>query len=292
MRSLITILGLLTQFTTAATCNGHDELCDRQYSNITFVGSHNSAFVGYLPVDNQFTSVADQLSQGVRFLQAQTHDKDGTVELCHTSCLEEDAGSLEGYLVMVKTFLDSNADEVVTLLLTNGDGIAGADFAGVFEAAGIDSYAYSPGSNLALAEWPTLGELISAGTRLVVFMDYPADDAVSYILDEFTSVVNSPLISSHNSTTDASFPQCSIDRPSGASASGRMYLVNHYLDTEIFGIDIPNAAAAATTNSASSILAQANLCAGLYRRNPNFIILDWISVGDAIAVQNELNGVS
>jgi hypothetical protein len=51
-------------------CNGHDKLCGRKYSDITMVGSHNSAFVGPLPQQNQFLSVTDQLNLGVRFLQA------------------------------------------------------------------------------------------------------------------------------------------------------------------------------------------------------------------------------
>lgn len=186
----ISILALAARTTLAATtCNGYADLCDKLYSNVTFIGSHDSAFDGILLVDNQWDSVADQLDLGVRFLQAQSHDKDGVIELCHTSCTEEDAGTLQTWLETVVTFLDANPDEVITLLITNGDGIAGADFAAVFEAAGADAYAYSPGSTLTLAEWPTLGDLIDAGSRLVVFMDYPADDSVSYILAEFATYI-------------------------------------------------------------------------------------------------------
>lgn len=187
---LLPLLALLAQRALAATtCNGYAEYCDKLYSNMTFIGSHDSAFVGILPVDNQFEKVADQLSSGVRFLQAQSHDKGGAIELCHTSCLEEDAGTLQTWLETVVTFLEANPGEVVTLLITNGDGIAGAEFAAAFEAAGADAYAYSPDATLALADWPTLGELIDDGTRLVVFMDYPADDSVSYILPEFQTYI-------------------------------------------------------------------------------------------------------
>ena len=54
----------------ALSCNGRAELCDRKYSNITMVGTHDSAFVGILPTDNQLKSVKEQLAQGVRYLQA------------------------------------------------------------------------------------------------------------------------------------------------------------------------------------------------------------------------------
>lgn len=166
----ILTLAFLHDALAATVCNGHAGLCNKLYSNITFIGSHDSAFVGILPTDNQFQSVSNQLSEGVRFLQAQTHNHDGTIELCHTSCVEKDAGPLEDYLTTIVTFLDANPEEVVTLLLTNQDGIAGTEFNAAFVNAGADTYAYSPGSTLTMGEWPTLGNLIDAGTRLVVFM--------------------------------------------------------------------------------------------------------------------------
>lgn len=185
--SLATVL-LSAHHTSAATvCNGYSSLCNKLYSNVTWIGSHDSAFDGILLVDNQFDSVADQLGIGVRFLQAQSHLDGDTVELCHTTCLEEDGGSLQTWLSTIVAFLDANPNEVVTLLITNGDGLSGSAFAAAFEAAGADIYAYSPGKTLSLSEWPTLGQLIDAGSRLVVFMDYPADSTVSYILPEFST---------------------------------------------------------------------------------------------------------
>lgn len=73
--------------------------------------------------------------------------------------------------------------------------------------------------------------------------------------------------------TDSTFSSCAVDRPSGASPDGRMYLVNHYLDISIFGIDIPNETAASTTNGEDSIMAQVNECNALYDRYPNFILV-------------------
>ncbi|KAJ0104395.1 hypothetical protein J7T55_011180 [Diaporthe amygdali] len=280
-------LGLALAQQQAAPCNGHSELCDRRYSNLTLVGSHDSAFVGTGVADNQETTVAAQLAQGVRFLQAQTHLDNNTIKLCHTLCVLEDAGPLATYLGDVKTFLDANPREVVTLLLTNQDGMTGAAFDAVFRGAGIQSYAFAPGRNLTLDQWPTLGQMIDNGQRLVVFMDFPAGDPVPYILNEFDPyIIESPF-----DFTDPAFAQCSIDRPPGASPQGRMILVNHFLDTNISGILIPNRGAANVTNSAASITAQANICVGLYGSNPNFILLDWMSVGDGMAVQAMMNGV-
>lgn len=73
----------------ATVCNGHAEYCSRIWSNVSQVGSHDSAFVGDLVTQNQHLSVTDQLNAGIRFLQGQTHKNIfGTLELCHTSCFE------------------------------------------------------------------------------------------------------------------------------------------------------------------------------------------------------------
>jgi hypothetical protein len=70
-----------------------------------------------------------------------------------------------------------------------------------------------------------------------------------------------------------------------------MYIVNHFLDINIFGILIPDDPADSTTNSPASIEAQANLCYNLYGRQPNFILVDYFNVGDVFAAQNSLNGL-
>lgn len=162
----------MTATLALGACNGQDALCSRLYSNVTFVGAHDSAFVGEFLADNQLISVADQLKLGVRFLQAQTHDFLGRIQMCHTSCIERNAGSLGDYLAPIKTFLDdeANANEVVTLLLTNGDAISVSDFADVFKSVGLDKYVFTPNGTLTLDQWPTLQKMIDDGTRLVVWM--------------------------------------------------------------------------------------------------------------------------
>ncbi|KAE8148022.1 PLC-like phosphodiesterase [Aspergillus avenaceus] len=280
----------------ASTCNGHSAYCTRKYSSITQLGAHDSPFVGPLPQHNQNLEVTEQLDLGIRFLQGQTHkalDDDNTIELCHTSCLLEDAGTLESFLGAVKTWLDSHPDEVVTLLLTNGDGFPVSRFGEVFVAAGIKDYAFVPESSpdvLAMGSWPTFGDLIRNGKRLVVFLDYGADTAaVPYILNEFAYFFETPF-----GVTNASFPDCSIDRPSGASADGRMYIVNHFLDVDILGVLVPDRIRAPKTNAVSgtgSIGAQSDLCQSIYKRLPNVVLLDFVDQGEVIKAQKTLNGI-
>jgi hypothetical protein len=176
-------------------CNGNSAFCDRKYSNVSWIGTHDSAFVGTIidPRVNQEQSVNDQLDAGIRFLQAQTHTVDNgqTLEMCHTSCEELDAGPLSDYLGSVKTWLDGNPDEVITMLLVNGDNVAASLFDSTFTAAGLKQYAFVPSTTpnmLSIGDWPTYAEMIAAGTRLVVFLDSGADESsVPYILDEVRS---------------------------------------------------------------------------------------------------------
>jgi hypothetical protein len=113
---------------------------------------------------------------------------------------------------------------------------------------------------------------------------------VPYILDEFTYFFETPF-----DTTDPTFPElvfpptplgpsltnarCTLDRPAGASPTGRMYIVNHFLDVAIGSVLIPDDPADSTTNSASGIEAQANLCNGIYGRMPNGVLVDYFNVG-------------
>ncbi|PSS27466.1 hypothetical protein M430DRAFT_46563 [Amorphotheca resinae ATCC 22711] len=277
------------QTVSAGGCNGNTALCSRQYSNVTQIGAHDSAFVGILPTDNQVKSVADQLDAGVRFLQAQTHENSGELHLCHTSCLELNAGPLTDYLSTIKTWMDKNKNEVVTLLLTNGDRVNVSTFGSAMSSTGLDKYAYVPPKKLSMDEWPTLQELIDDGKRLVMFLDYLADTSkVDYILDEFSYFFETAY-------DVTNFTSCALDRPPGSKGDGLMMIVNHFKDIDILGIDIPDVMHDMSTNAATgsgSIGEQADLCINTWKRSPNFILLDNFNIGDAFTAQNNLNHLS
>ncbi|KAI0994423.1 hypothetical protein K3495_g13759 [Podosphaera aphanis] len=289
--SRILTLCLLASATAELLCNGYAALCSRKYSDVTLVGTHDSAFVGDFPWQNQLVSVDQQLRSGIRFLQAQTHVKNRALEMCHTSCELEDAGTLVAYLSTIRSFLDANPNEVVTVLLTNGDRAPVAMFGNDMNASGLAKYAYVPPKQLAIDEWPTMQNLITAGTRLVMFLDYGADTAaVPFVLDEFKYFFETAFDS-----TDANFTSCAIDRPPNNNGDGLMMLVNHFLDMSILGgILIPDRQSAPRTNAPigpGSIGAQADLCLQTWKRKPNMLLIDFFGMGDAITAQHNLNGL-
>lgn len=277
-------------------CNGHPELCSRKYSNITLIGTHGSSFPGIMPMANQNVDIKTQLDSGIRFLQAQTHHNAfGTLSLCHTSCMINNAGSVQGYLKIVKDWLDAHPQEVVTLLLTNGDRINISEFDHAFTASELKPYAYVPtntgnfSSDYSIDSWPTLGEMIAMGKRLVAFVDYEPSALYPYILREFYYFWETPF-----DTTDPSFSQCTINRIL-AGANPKMYIINHFLDTQIFKMTVPNRRDASRTNAAAgagSIGAQVELCRELHGNLPSVILVDYFERGEVFKVQSLLNGLS
>jgi hypothetical protein len=100
----------------------------------------------------------------------QTHNKDGAIQMCHSYCWALDQGPLTNYLQEVAGWVNGHPKDVVTILLTNGDGIPVSKFADVFRNTGLEKYAFRPTGKLNMDQWPTLQQLIDAGTRLIVFM--------------------------------------------------------------------------------------------------------------------------
>jgi len=280
----------------ATTCNGQTELCDRSYGNVTFVGAHDSYAVGTNNLAaNQDYDVTQQLNDGIRMLQMQAHMSNNSIHLCHTSCLLYDAGTLESYFDKVKTWMDANPNDVVSMLIVNSEGIDPTSYASVFQATGLDTLSYAPSSSsLTFSNWPTLGTLIDDGKRLVTFMDTGADfTSVPYIIDEFSNVWETAF-----DVTDPTF-DCNVNRTHGDSTT-QMYLINHFLDEVVSVIATsvaPNKGQLNVTNAVSgtgSLGLQASECAAQEGRNPNFMLVDFYEYGggSVFQVAADLNGVT
>jgi hypothetical protein len=152
---------------------------------------------------------------------------------CHTSCDLLNAGTYQSELEIVAHWLRDNPYDVVTVLIVNSDLTTVENFVPAIQNSGLADYLYTPKYiPQHKDQWPTLGEMILSGKRVVVFMDYNANQtAVPYILDEFTHMWETPF-----SPQDQAFP-CDIQRPPGLNETlareNYMYLANHNLNTAI-----------------------------------------------------------
>ncbi|GAO17117.1 hypothetical protein UVI_02026500 [Ustilaginoidea virens] len=274
--------------TNTQPCNNYVEFCTRKFGNITNVGCHNSPFVR--PGNsgsNQQVDVTTQLDDGVRFLQAQIQwPANGSVpHFCHTSCDLLDAGPIYDWLGKVADWVDKHPYDVVTILLGNGNYSDPSLYVPFIEQSGITKYAYSPPFlPMSLKDWPTLGEMILRGKRVVMFLDYEANQTnYPWLMDEFSQVWETPF-----DPTDANFP-CTVQRPpdlSKEAARDRLYIMNHNLNVKfkVFGAEIlvPAVSLLNQTNAASgngSVGLAANNCRSDWGRAPNVLNVDYYNYG-------------
>lgn len=229
-------------------------------------------------------------------LQGQTHIVNGTMHYCHTSCDLLNAGTVEDYLNKVAAWVADHPYDVITILIGNGDYtlkdannqplVTSENYVEPIQNAGLMPYIYQPPkSAMSLDDWPTLGEMIVTGKRVVMFIDYNFDvEKVPWMLWEFTSMWETPY-----SPTDANFP-CTVQRPSGVSQNTTdnwLYMANHNLNVEVhfLGEDtlIPNFVALNSTNAVSgpgSLGLMANQCTADWGRPPNFLLVDFYNLGN------------
>lgn len=66
--------------------------------------------------------------------------------------------------------MDAHTDQVVTVLLTNGDRKPIENFGDAMKSTKLADYAYAPPHRLVISEWPTLQKLIDDGDRLIMFL--------------------------------------------------------------------------------------------------------------------------
>ncbi|KAF5366458.1 hypothetical protein D9758_009806 [Tetrapyrgos nigripes] len=285
-------LGAASPRKSATVCNGRAELCSRPYGNTTFLGSHYSWFVSNDPFAverSQEVDIPSQLNLGL--LTRTTLVPGRTASYISVIVLLFDGGLVgTDYLSQVKTFLDANPNEVLTLLFINRvEGLSITDlWKPAFDNSGLTPFIYVPPHQpMKRSEWPTLGELIDSGKRVIVFMDTGADGSVDFILPELPMLWEPPT-----DPTDPSFP-CSVNRIEGPlSTEDHLSMLNHNLDINLFNaILIGDRGNASTTNCITSILANANGCAPLAGGvAPNFVMLDWVNVGQGKAAVDRLNG--
>lgn len=242
-----------------------------------------------------------QLDAGVRLLTAQVRNSNGAWHVCHTSCSLLDAGPLSSWLAEIKIWLDRNLYDVVTILLVNSDNAAASDIDAQFQRAAIKSYVFTPTSTTTVPlSWPTLNDLITSGQRLVTFVaDIFPSSTAPYLLNEFTYIFENPF-----SVLSLSNFSCAPERPaivegqtSAAVKSGRLPLLNHFLDIDMsFGIQVPDIGNIATTNAISGSIGNlgdaAAACTAVYGKAPTFILVDFFEQGSAIDTVDRLNGIT
>ncbi|MBL9102222.1 MAG: hypothetical protein JNL82_14755 [Myxococcales bacterium] len=261
----------------ARACNGQAALCERRYDEVVFPCTHNAFAAreaGFQAINaNQNHTVAQQLVDGVRCMMLDvSEDKDESV-LCHGPCSFGRLDHAE-LLLEIADFMTANPDEVLTILYQ--DDIAVARIVADLEAAGLVAmtYAHPPGD-----PWPTLAEMIDAGTRLVITAEAGGPPPAWY-QHLWDLAWDTPYTWYAAEEFD-----CSLNR---GQMGNDLFLINHWLSTEF---DTPSEAGAESVNAYDVLHARAKACEAEVGRLPNFLAVDFYDHGELFAVVDALNGV-
>lgn len=249
-------------------CNGSPALCDRAFDNVTFPGSHNSMSNrdDDWSLPNHTHGIEAQMAFGLRAINLDVYMFDGEPYSCHTHC-EIGRRKLSEMLAAIKDFMEKNPDEVFTLWLQD---MAGADnLAGTFEASGILQYALRQKLG---DPWPTLGEMIDSGKRIVIIGSGGPD----WYLSENDFMWSSPW----------DFRKIS-EFKCGAPDGRPLYLLQHFILNPY-----PMEIYAKKANNKKILMKRAIQCWRETGRRPNTIVVDFYDLGDLIQAVNELNAFS
>jgi hypothetical protein len=257
---------------SATACNGADVLCGRRYDEVAYVTTHNAmsseedGFFG----PNQYFGIGRQLADGVRGLMLDVHDDNGQPALCHGVCFLGKTPMGEG-LGAIRDFLDDHPREVVTIIFESYvDGP-------VIERAFADADLVRLVHTQAVGQpWPTLGAMIEANRRLVVLTDRPGGPA--WNMDVWAHAWET-----HFSAANTSNFSCN---PNRGNIRNPLFIFNHFLTRTL-----PVPREAPTTNGAPLLPDRLSACRTSSGRLPNFVTVDFYSVGVVREAVDQLNGL-
>jgi len=305
-------------------CNGHAELCEKSFDEVSYAATHNSMSVAGKPgwfLGEQGLDIVPSLDSGIRALlvdvwygraagagkvrtSARSYDEAlavanaelgaETVEaalrvidavapgepggpealyMCHGLC-ETGATSFDDTLVDIRSWLATHPDEVLTIFVE--DHVDAEDIATAVLEAGLEDYLYTPVDG---APFPTLGEMIRSGERLVVMLESgDGRPEHPWLVNGFDFVQETPF----DFPTVESF-SCA---PNRGVRDAPLLQINHWLNG--FTSLVSDAR---LVNAADVLGARAERCRDERGMQPNLIAVNYADIGDLLAVVDTLNGV-
>jgi hypothetical protein len=193
--------------------------------------------------------------------------------LCHAVC---ELGSTRWLPVMqdIRGWLASHPREVLTFIIE--DSVSADDTAKIFEQAGLMRYVHTQAAG---RSWPTLGEMVSSGKRVVVFMQRNSGGtAHPWLLKAWDWIQDTP----YDNPTQAAL-NCKLLR---GSAEDTLFLITNIITR--FATRVTDSE---KLNAFAALYSYATRCKRERGLLPNFLAVDYFNKGNVFAVVNRLNGV-
>lgn len=254
-------------------CNGSADFCDRRFDEVSFPMTHNAmsnAEDGW-SLPNQSFNIVTQLEAGIRGMMLDTYDEGGEILLCHVFCGLGSTPLVEA-LTEIRVFLEENPGEVFSIIFESY--VENSQTAAAVEESGlIDlTYAHTVGE-----PWPTLGELVEANTRVMIFQEKPGDPAYPWLMYFWEHAWETPF--SFETPEDFS---CA---PNRGDPEAPLYLLNHFLTSAVGG----SPELAEMVNYNPRFIERAEQCQEEGEALPNFVAVDFYDIGDLFEVTASLN---
>ena len=141
-----------------------------------------------------------------------------------------------------------------------------------FDEADLTHYTYVHTADA----WPTLGQMIDAGTRLVVLQDKSVDPNYPWLMN-----VWSHAFETHYSAATPDDFSCAVNR---GDTANDLFIFNHFL-TEVFGS--PDLAEQVNYNPL--LLDRIRECEAFHAVPANFVTVDFVDIGDTVSAVKALN---
>ena len=257
---------------SARACNGLAALCDRPLDAVAVAMTHNamSSEEDDFLAPNQRYGLTRQLEDGIRGFMLDIHPWEEEAWLCHGDCLLGRTRLADG-LAPIRDFLSSHPDEVLVFMLESYVEPAWVEDA--FREAGLDTRARVQAVD---TPWPTLAELLDAGTPLLVFTQDEGGD-VPWLLAGYRDFVwDTPYAA--RSAEDFS---CDVLRGDPARP---LFLMNHFLTNPIA---LP--ALAEEVNFDPLLSARIDQCSAEAGQPVDWVAVDFYDIGDVVAAVGRLN---
>jgi len=279
MKKTISILLLLviSLQISHAQCNGSLDLCSKQYNEVAYLTTHNAfnSDQDGLLFPNQTYNIASQLNDGVRGLMIDVYDLFGTPTAYH-SIFALGTIPLSDIFNDIKTFLDNNPNEIVTIILECY--VTANDIEDEINQSGLSSYLYTHNT-----VWPTLQNMIDNDNRLVIFTD--VDDASSS--QNWYHYVWDYAVETHYSVATINDFTCDFNR---GDPLNDLFILNHFITDATLGYGLYTESN--NVNANPFFINRALDCQNQTNKFPNFVTVDYYELGDGLAVVDQLNGVT
>lgn len=292
-----------------ARCNGHAALCSRTLDQVVLPGTHNSMSAEELGwnLPNQTYPIPGQLARGARAFLIDTFygrpaatasgienvpEAEGAqagldLYLCHVSC-GGGASDLIEVFGQVDEFLDANPGEV--LVFVNEDRVAPVDFAAAVEESGLIDHVYGE----PLDRWPTLGEMVETGGRVLFLAQDDAGTVPWYHRAYDGPMRETPYTFNFYDETD--YAQLTDParleescQPGRGENTGGLFLMNHWM---LGSAAIPLKSIAEVVNRKSVLVNRARACEKVRGKLPTILAVDFFGTGDVTGAARELNGLT